>query len=71
MFVHPYLASVKSVDVSYFILLQMAFRRWQRGIHREILSLHRGFVPVKPFIFSDGEVLGEQAQACYYCVIIC
>lgn len=31
-------------------------------------SSHRGFVPVKPFIFSDGEVLGEHAQACYYCV---
>ncbi len=33
-----------------------------------LISSYRGFVPVKPFIFSDGEVLGEHAQACYYCV---
>ncbi|KAI9531903.1 hypothetical protein NQZ68_037137 [Dissostichus eleginoides] len=48
-----------------------AFRKWQQEILREVLSsprLRRGYVPVKPFIFSDGEVLGEHAQACYYCV---
>lgn len=36
-----------------------------------VISSHRGFVPVKPFICSDGEVLGEHAQACYYCVSLC
>lgn len=35
-----------------------------------VVSSRRGFVPVKPFIFSDGEVLGEHAQACYYCVTL-
>lgn len=53
--------------VSRFTLLQI--RRWQQGIRGENLPQHGGFVPVKPFIFSDGEVLGEQARACYYCVI--
>lgn len=40
--------------------------KWhQRSIQGDSV---RGFVPVKPFIFSDGEVLDEHAQACYYCV---
>lgn len=36
-----------------------------------VVFSHRGFVPVKPFIFSDGEVLGEHAQACYYSADYC
>lgn len=42
-----------------------------RGIPKSGKNLpgQGGFVPVKPFIFSDGEVLGEQAQACCYCTI--
>lgn len=51
--------------VSCFTLLQIG--RWQQGIRGENLLQHGGFVPVKPFIFSDGEVLGEQARACYDC----
>lgn len=40
---------------------ECGYRRWQQGSHQVILFLCGGFVPGKPFIFSDGEVLGEQA----------
>lgn len=72
IFICLYLMSVKiGGECRHIFLLQMKFRRWQQGSHQVILFLCGGFVPGKPFIFSDGEVLREQAWACFYCVINC
>lgn len=62
---------MKRVAVSQSIHLANGFREMATGDpygDSVIPSSPQRFCILKPFIVSDGEVLGEHAQACYYCV---